>query len=118
MHRDVKPSNILLNESGQIKLCDFGISGYLQNSVAKTQIGCAAYLPPERIEMSSNSKKTYDIRTDVWSLGVTLVEMSQGTFPYPTSNQFVLASSIVKEDPPRPDPQRFSPNFCDFCRLW
>ena len=44
MHRDVKPSNILLNRSGSVKMCDFGISGQLVNSLAKTQVGSQNYM--------------------------------------------------------------------------
>lgn len=50
MHRDVKPSNILVNRAGDVKLCDFGISGELINSIAKTDIGCKPYMAPERID--------------------------------------------------------------------
>jgi hypothetical protein len=50
MHRDVKPSNILVNRAGDVKLCDFGISGELINSIAKTDVGCKPYMAPERID--------------------------------------------------------------------
>jgi mitogen-activated protein kinase kinase 7 len=71
---DVKPSNILIDEQGNIKLCDFGISGILIDSTAKTRsAGCAAYMSPERISPSDPLNPDYDIRADVWSLGITLV---------------------------------------------
>jgi serine/threonine protein kinase len=71
---DVKPSNILIDEYGTIKLCDFGISGILIESMAKSRnAGCAAYMSPERIEPSDPSRPDYDIRADIWSLGITLV---------------------------------------------
>ena len=67
---DVKPSNILLGCEGSVKLCDFGISGYLVDSIAETQdVGCQIYMAPERL--CGGNK--YDIRSDVWSLGISLV---------------------------------------------
>ncbi|KAG8034477.1 hypothetical protein G9C98_007553 [Cotesia typhae] len=102
IHRDVKPSNILLDESGGVKLCDFGISGRLVDSKAKTRsAGCAAYMAPERIDPPDPTKPDYDIRADVWSLGITLVELATGVFPYrDCKTDFEVLSRVVQEDPP------------------
>ncbi|KAF8829932.1 hypothetical protein HHX47_DHR2000197 [Lentinula edodes] len=87
LHRDIKPSNILLNSEGEVKLCDFGVSGELENNVAKTFVGTSVYMSPERIQGSD-----YSVKSDVWSLGITLIELAHGCFPF--------ADSEVEEDTP------------------
>ncbi|XP_064615892.1 dual specificity mitogen-activated protein kinase kinase 7-like [Liolophura sinensis] len=117
IHRDVKPSNILLDEKGTVKLCDFGISGRLVDSKAKTRsAGCAAYMAPERIEPPDPKKPDYDIRADVWSLGISLVELATGEFPYKgCKTDFEVLSKVIQEDPPRlPPGNGFTLNFYSF----
>jgi mitogen-activated protein kinase kinase len=77
MHRDIKPSNVLVNSKGQIKLCDFGVSSELVNSVADTFVGTGTYMAPERIQGSP-----YTVKSDVWSVGLTLMELAIGKFPF------------------------------------
>ncbi|GMT36792.1 hypothetical protein PFISCL1PPCAC_28089, partial [Pristionchus fissidentatus] len=100
IHRDVKPSNILMNANGRVKLCDFGISGYLVDSVAHTRdVGCRPYMAPERLQ----ARSSYDIRSDVWSLGITMVEICTGKFPYGEMFEmplFKLIETVVDHDAP------------------
>uniref|UniRef100_A0AAQ4PQJ8 mitogen-activated protein kinase kinase n=1 Tax=Gasterosteus aculeatus aculeatus TaxID=481459 RepID=A0AAQ4PQJ8_GASAC len=96
LHRDVKPSNMLVNTRGQVKLCDFGVSTQLVNSIAKTYVGTNAYMAPERI-----SGEQYGIHADVWSLGISLMELALGMFPYP-------------QDPPVFPVGQFSEKFVNF----
>ncbi|KAG7663929.1 MKK1 [[Candida] subhashii] len=76
IHRDIKPSNILLDSQGNVKLCDFGVSGEAVNSLASTFVGTQYYMAPERI-----TGGTYSISSDIWSLGMSLLEVANGKFP-------------------------------------
>ncbi|XP_049638741.1 dual specificity mitogen-activated protein kinase kinase 5 [Suncus etruscus] len=116
LHRDVKPSNMLVNTRGQIKLCDFGVSTQLVNSIAKTYVGTNAYMAPERI-----SGEQYGIHSDVWSLGISFMELALGRFPYPQiqKNQgslmpLQLLQCIVDEDSPVLPVGEFSEPFVHF----
>lgn len=117
MHRDIKPSNILMNTSGDIKLCDFGVSTQLAHSMTATYVGTNAYMAPERVRGTP-----YTIRSEIWSLGLSLVELALGRFPYPADSTTMaraitpieLLQCIVHEPPPRLPEAEFSPQFVDF----
>ncbi|KAF8229641.1 Pkinase-domain-containing protein [Tricholoma matsutake] len=81
IHRDIKPSNILCNSRGEIKICDFGVSGELINSIADTFVGTSTYMSPERIQGAQ-----YTVKSDVWSLGISLIELALGRFPFSESD--------------------------------
>ncbi|KAF2843472.1 kinase-like protein [Patellaria atrata CBS 101060] len=110
IHRDVKPTNILMNTKGQVKICDFGVSGNLVASIAKTNIGCQSYMAPERISSGGIAQAganpgggTYSVQSDIWSLGLTLIESALGRYPYPPetyNNIFSQLSAIVDGEPP------------------
>ncbi|KAJ7217897.1 kinase-like protein [Mycena pura] len=109
MHRDVKPTNVLMSRKGSVKLCDFGVSGQLDNSIAKTNIGCQTYFAPERIQGTTGADaqeafNTYTVSSDVWSLGLSIIEVALGRYPYPPetyNNVFAQLQAIVHGEPPQ-----------------
>lgn len=104
IHRDVKPTNILVNDQGKVKLCDFGVSGNLVASMARTNIGCQSYMAPERIKSANPDDISYTVQSDVWSLGLSILEISKGSYPYPPEtydNIFSQLTAIVDGEPPK-----------------
>lgn len=141
---DVKPTNILVNTKGDVKLCDFGVSGNLVASLAKTNIGCQSYMAPERIRgeptpgQGTSAKGfgiggggaaggfmgaapgTYGVQSDIWSLGLSILEVAKGVYPYPPetfNSVFAQLSAIVDGDPPEL-PEEFSQTAQGFVRQW
>lgn len=120
IHRDIKPTNILVNSKGYVKISDFGVSGYLKdtNEERHTMLGTYLYMAPERI-----SQAAYTAKSDIWSLGMSLVECATGNNPFfynggnkvPIENYWDLVSLLdSKYDPPKLSVYEFSEDFCDF----
>lgn len=123
MHRDIKPSNVVVNSRGQIKLCDFGVASETVNSIADTFVGTSTYMAPERIQGGA-----YTVRSDVWSVGLTVMELAVGRFPFDTSDSAAgdrasagpmgildLLQQIVHESAPKlPKSDAFPPILHDF----
>ncbi|KAG8908416.1 Protein kinase C signaling pathway involved MAPKK protein [Tulasnella sp. 403] len=106
IHRDIKPSNILLTREGVVRLCDFGVSGVLINSMAGTFTGTSWYMSPERIRGDP-----YSIRSDVWSTGLTLLELARNKFPFsPDLGPIELLSVIVNGDIPELEDEPAGPD--------
>lgn len=116
IHRDVKPTNILVNDKGKIKLCDFGVSGNLVASMARTNIGCQSYMAPERIKSANPDDVSYSVQSDIWSLGLSLLEVALGKYPLISENIFAQLKQIVEDEPPQL-PETFSLEARDFVSL-
>ncbi|CAL9109454.1 unnamed protein product [Musa textilis] len=117
IHRDIKPSNLLVNHKGEVKITDFGVSAVLASSMGQrdTFVGTYNYMAPERISGSS-----YDYKSDIWSLGLVILECAIGHFPYTSTEQeeslsfYELLEAIVDQPPPFAPSDQFSPEFCSF----
>jgi serine/threonine protein kinase len=113
-HRDIKCGNVLLTSDGHVKLADFGVSAELTNTLnkRKTVVGSPYWMAPEVIRESH-----YDGRADVWSLGITTIEMAEGAPPH--ANLHPLRAIFVIPTKPAPtlaDPDNWSPEMLDFVR--
>ncbi|KAF5458804.1 hypothetical protein F2P56_022807 [Juglans regia] len=118
IHRDLKPSNLLINHIGEVKITDFGVSAILASTSgqANTFVGTYNYMSPERIVGGK-----YGYKSDIWSLGLVLLECATGQFPYSPPEQgegwgsfYELMETIVEEPPPSAPSDQFSPQFCSF----
>ena len=112
IHRDIKAGNILLSNNGYAKLGDFGVSAELMHSFSKkvSKIGTPYWMSPEVI-----SQNKYDCKCDIWSLGITCIELAEGEPPYSEVRTFLVMKKIIN-NPPKglSNPELWTQEFNDF----
>ncbi|XP_070831816.1 STE20-like serine/threonine-protein kinase [Chaetodon trifascialis] len=119
IHRDLKAGNILLTLDGDVKLADFGVSAKNTKTLQRRDsfIGTPYWMAPEVVMCETSKDRPYDYKADVWSLGVTLIELAQIEPPNHEMNPMRVLLKIAKSDPPTlMQPSRWSPEFSDFLR--
>ncbi|XP_041739368.1 mitogen-activated protein kinase kinase kinase kinase 4 isoform X7 [Coregonus clupeaformis] len=116
IHRDIKGQNVLLTENAEVKLVDFGVSAQLDRTVGRrnTFIGTPYWMAPEVIACDENPDATYDYRSDLWSTGITAIEMAEGAPPLCDMHPMRALFLIPRNPPPRLKSKKWSKKFCSF----
>ncbi|XP_076878668.1 mitogen-activated protein kinase kinase kinase kinase 4 isoform X2 [Brachyhypopomus gauderio] len=116
IHRDIKGQNVLLTENAEVKLVDFGVSAQLDRTIGRrnTFIGTPYWMAPEVIACDENPESTYDYRSDLWSLGITALEMAEGAPPLCDMHPMRALFLIPRNPPPKLKSKKWSKKFLNF----
>ena len=110
IEQDIKPDNLFLSETGVIKLGDFGLAVQLEHSCSKrsTQCGTSWYIAPERYRGAT------ELKSDVWSLGITLIELAEGKNPFAEKESAEIMYAVLMDQLPSLSSSKWSAEFVDF----
>ncbi|XP_043081869.1 TRAF2 and NCK interacting kinase b isoform X7 [Puntigrus tetrazona] len=116
IHRDIKGQNVLLTENAEVKLVDFGVSAQLDRTVGRrnTFIGTPYWMAPEVIACDENPDATYDFKSDLWSLGITAIEMAEGAPPLCDMHPMRALFLIPRNPAPRLKSKKWTKKFQSF----
>ncbi|XP_023175976.2 serine/threonine-protein kinase mig-15 isoform X2 [Drosophila hydei] len=116
IHRDIKGQNVLLTDNAEVKLVDFGVSAQLDRTIGRrnTFIGTPYWMAPEVIACDENPEATYDNRSDLWSLGITALEMAESQPPLCDLHPMRALFLIPRNSPPRLKSKKWSKKFQGF----
>ncbi|EDO63852.1 AGAP006340-PC [Anopheles gambiae str. PEST] len=116
IHRDIKGQNVLLTDNAEVKLVDFGVSAQLDKTIGRrnTFIGTPYWMAPEVIACDENRDATYDNRSDLWSLGITALEMAESQPPLCDLHPMRALFLIPRNPPPRMKSKKWSKKFHSF----
>ncbi|XP_060717794.1 TRAF2 and NCK interacting kinase b isoform X4 [Tachysurus vachellii] len=116
IHRDIKGQNVLLTENAEVKLVDFGVSAQLDRTVGRrnTFIGTPYWMAPEVIACDENPDATYDFKSDLWSLGITAMEMAEGAPPLCDMHPMRALFLIPRNPAPRLKSKKWTKKFQSF----
>ncbi|XP_071448821.1 neither inactivation nor afterpotential protein C isoform X2 [Hetaerina americana] len=117
IHRDIRGSNIMITKGGEVKLCDFGLSRRVKGEMGKRQtvLGSPCWIAPEVVTSDRAGSEGYDIRSDIWSIGITAIELGDGNPPFMNIHPTRALFQIVRNPPPTLyRPANWTQNYNDF----